>query len=820
MKSVQQKAREDRLLREQKRREEQDALLTSRATETICRAIWRFVSQRRALHQLRTDWDALLVLLAQSTVSPSDFLKLIALFVRFFNPAIDAARLTSLCKFIHSKQPKDSPWLTLISSQNSTHAESYLQSFLWICLQQSLNPSYFTGMELLVLVVYGDHKRFPQTCAAAYARMSEFLVRKGMLNLISIALIDRIRLIVPIVSRTTKVSDDEKKLTMYKNWFRAVIHISLFSLHSVDQDRAVNNHKLLQFTVNILSTPVLLSAAADDLSLQLLIKNNILERVCDLLNDNESDRQFAFSMMEGEGTLFFIGNMVDLYKKQSQLPQSATSPSSSKSSTPSKPTPTKPETLHIRFMSMVTLSLCHCKSYVSEKSTNKVVYHQLFEWYSGKSLPNLTPAVFTISINQISLLWNRDQVVKLFDPLLKLELDATTKVKITQTSTTCLLHVREVCTMYLAVMNVLTKHRMKVLSNITYVPDLVPKLWRIMKYIGPSGGVKVFLESVKNQPEKEHYMPLLEMFCECLSILFQTLDNEEIYEKQSPFTLSELCEISSFLNNFCFSIYWNTPSTAKGPLPRFLDPAKKLLKQLYDRNSRRPFGDDDVTFLVVKEVKKASFVTDIQGGDERATKILMNLPQCIPFKSRGKDDIFFDMKEESVLEDGYRTLHKLTPHQFKQTIRVKFISKLGLEEAGIDQSGVFKEFLEDLCKGAFSADFNLFKSTPDGSLYPSPTSFVHPEHLDLLEFFGKVLGKALYEGITIDIPFALFMYAKLQGSYSILDDLPSLDPQLYKNLIFLKNYKGDCEDLGLNFTIDLDIFGDIVTKEIKPGGKI
>ncbi|KAJ3403473.1 Ubiquitin-protein ligase E3B, partial [Chytridiales sp. JEL 0842] len=50
------------------------------------------------------------------------------------------------------------------------------------------------------------------------------------------------------------------------------------------------------------------------------------------------------------------------------------------------------------------------------------------------------------------------------------------------------------------------------------------------------------------------------------------------------------------------------------------------------------------------------------------------------------------------------------------------------------------------------------------------------------------------------------------------EDLPSLDPQLYKNLLFLKHYEGDAEDLGLTFTIDQSVFGDVTSKEIKPGG--
>lgn len=37
-----------------------------------------------------------------------------------------------------------------------------------------------------------------------------------------------------------------------------------------------------------------------------------------------------------------------------------------------------------------------------------------------------------------------------------------------------------------------------------------------------------------------------------------------------------------------------------------------------------------------------------------------------------------------------------------------------------------------------------------------------------------------------------------------MDDLASLDPELYNGLVFLKNYTGDVEDLFLNFTVSED----------------
>jgi len=35
-----------------------------------------------------------------------------------------------------------------------------------------------------------------------------------------------------------------------------------------------------------------------------------------------------------------------------------------------------------------------------------------------------------------------------------------------------------------------------------------------------------------------------------------------------------------------------------------------------------------------------------------------------------------------------------------------------------------------------------------------------------------------------------------------VDDLPSLDENLYKGLLFIKNYQGNTEELSLTFAID------------------
>lgn len=66
---------------------------------------------------------------------------------------------------------------------------------------------------------------------------------------------------------------------------------------------------------------------------------------------------------------------------------------------------------------------------------------------------------------------------------------------------------------------------------------------------------------------------------------------------------------------------------------------------------------------------------------------------------------------------------------------------------GIDLDGVFKEFLEETLRRVFDPTLNLFRATSDQRLYPSPTSHIQESHLQLFEFVGKLLAKAVYEVI-------------------------------------------------------------------------
>lgn len=63
------------------------------------------------------------------------------------------------------------------------------------------------------------------------------------------------------------------------------------------------------------------------------------------------------------------------------------------------------------------------------------------------------------------------------------------------------------------------------------------------------------------------------------------------------------------------------------------------------------------------------------------------------------------------------------------------------------------------------------------------------------------------QGVLVELPLAGFFLKKMRNPHSDINDLLTLDPELYRNLMFLREYEGNFADLALTFTTadnDLD----------------
>lgn len=230
----------------------------------------------------------------------------------------------------------------------------------------------------------------------------------------------------------------------------------------------------------------------------------------------------------------------------------------------------------------------------------------------------------------------------------------------------------------------------------------------------------------------------------------------------------------------------------------------------------------------------------------RLLTILQQIPFVIPFDTRvqvlnlliqqnkaeqqhgaeflqNNSTINVRIRRDYVYEDAYEKLSPQNEPNLRRKIRVSFINAVGLDEAGIDGGGLFREFMNELLKSAFNPIRGLFKLTSDGYLYPNPNvAFIEENFGPHYYFLGRMLGKAIYEKFLAELPFATFFLQKILSRSSGKVDihhLASLDPEMYRNLLYLKTYDGNVEDLGLDFTIVNSEIGQTQVIDLKPNGR-
>ncbi|KAL5016325.1 hypothetical protein ScPMuIL_005914 [Solemya velum] len=608
---------------------------------------------------------------------------------------------------------------------------------------------------------------------------------------------------------------------------------------------------LTVFILHILSVPAFiqhLSTTAPD-CLTSLVTYRVFKRSLDVLSNEQSTR-IIFHSLEGNYALCLLANLVHLgYTELEGLVENT-----------------------LNFMSVTIRLLNSCKKYVQSKRSNLTHWHPVLGWFSQSTDMSLHEAMPYV-VKQLQLLWCEKMIRLLFSELLTYvdsmgnnskpqispsrnilkkamekassKHSSSTKIKLESSVAvlTCL-----PCALYQETLYTLSQLRLDILGGLSYNDVLLPILWRFLCDMGPNCGLKTFLEILSQAPNSTIHpvFSLLCLFCETASHLITTLDDMEFYEKQKIFKMDDYVKMSDFLNLFIFRVIWNglmdIPTASNSEV---FGACRGLLMILYEQSCRRSYTNKD--HWLIRDLKASAFITELERGRKIAVFLLQKVPHIIPFSERVKlfrknvekekdvlgltesvcaspQSTLITVHRSRIVEDGYRQLAQLPARALKGIIRVKFINEQGLDEAGIDQDGVFKEFLEETIARVFDPSLNLFKVTSEQKLYPSSTSYIQDNHLALFEFVGKMLAKAVYEGIVVDVPFAPFFLTQILGhqqstSYSSLDELPSLDPELAKSLSYIKHYEGDVSDLDLTFSCDEDCMGRLETHELVPGGK-
>lgn len=643
----------------------------------------------------------------------------------------------------------------------------------------------------------------------------------------------------------------------------AIITLCLRPLIDSDYSRNL----LTKFLTEILSVPALIYHLHQSVPqcLEQFSAMGLLRKALSISEDHQWFEEFGASM-PGTKSLAFLGNLVNLFNIEAQE---------------------EAKTLAYPLLTKTTTSLLELIPNTVTTKGVFTQWHELLGWHTPGSEPAQNQNVALIK-KQFHMLWDHRCIKLLLGDLLKeinknyeriefqspqqpstsnllrraLERSSTRGVNLMggggasskqskqqwrKLDNKDVVQVSRICAMYYAAQSTLSQMKLYILSGICYNDNVLYDIWLLITSLGPNCGMKEYLELFKSEANlQKPQTAMLMLFCDCMTHYVTILDEYEMYTEQKPFKLNDYVMLTYFLNNILFKLINDNILGAKNIVQNsvFLS-LHTLLLCLYRRDCRRPFTPPN--HWLIPEVKPSTFINDLEKAKRNAMLLLAKMPHIIPHEDRVKLFRKFVQNEKAVMgltesacasprsalivihrerivEDGYRQLAAQPTQALKGVIRVRFINQQGLHEAGIDQDGVFKEFLEETIKKVFDPSLNLFKTTSDQRLYPSPISYVQDNHKELFEFVGRMLGKAVYEGIVVDVPFASFFLSQLLGQtqqapYSCMDELPSLDNELYRSLTFIKHYKQDVADLNLTFSVDQDVMGRIVTHELHPGGK-
>jgi len=101
----------------------------------------------------------------------------------------------------------------------------------------------------------------------------------------------------------------------------------------------------------------------------------------------------------------------------------------------------------------------------------------------------------------------------------------------------------------------------------------------------------------------------------------------------------------------------------------------------------------------------------------------------------------------------------------------------------------------------------------------SPNSGLANEgHLAYFKFFGRLLGRALFEGQQVNAHLTRIFYKHLLAWPIVEADLEIVDPELASSTKQIREMD-DVSALCLDFTTTVNVFGDNQTIELKPGGQ-
>lgn len=185
---------------------------------------------------------------------------------------------------------------------------------------------------------------------------------------------------------------------------------------------------------------------------------------------------------------------------------------------------------------------------------------------------------------------------------------------------------------------------------------------------------------------------------------------------------------------------------------------------------------------------------------------------------QGPHKFKLNIRRDHLLEDAFTKIMSANNKKDLQKSRL-YISFAG--EEGLDYGGPSREFFFLLSRELFNPYYGLFEYSANDTytVQVSPMSaFVDNCH-EWFRFSGRVLGLTLVHQYLLDAFFTRPFYKALLRLPCSLSDLEYLDSEFHQSLRWLKDNDISDMELDLTFSVIEEVAGQVVEKDLKPGGK-
>lgn len=111
-----------------------------------------------------------------------------------------------------------------------------------------------------------------------------------------------------------------------------------------------------------------------------------------------------------------------------------------------------------------------------------------------------------------------------------------------------------------------------------------------------------------------------------------------------------------------------------------------------------------------------------------------------------------------------------------------------------------------------------YSAVDNYTLQMNPHSGINPEHLNYFKFIGRVLGLSIFHRRFVDAFFVVSFYKMILNKKCTLADMESIDADFFRSLTWILENSID-GILDLTFSTEDDRFGEVVTVDLKSGGR-